>query len=569
MTRFPIRTRAAFGVAIAALLLVAPAGARAAAFGNASSHVVTADQAIAPLVSMHRVDMRTAPAAIYQPLRHAPGFMPELNGVNEQTWLALKHAAVHNPFAPVNAHPMIDDFNLTPFTPRKSSKFLGMADSASTCPYFGGCEPPDMAIAASSAWEVQGVNTSIAVYNTAGVLQPGWPKNVQTFFGVPNPGSCDPNGPFLSDPRALYDPTDGRFWVTFLQVEGAFGLNNCPEQTLYWTAVSQTSDPNGAWNVYTFNMAFGTTNAADYTQIGLDNQAFYFGANIFDQGGSQLLYDEVFAANKSAMEAGTATTPKGLKDIKIGTLLVDTLQPVMVEANGGPYPAAGLFIDSLNWNSGGFRCSGGCSGINLWAMANPLTHPKLTEFTVPTITYTLAPLATEPGCSQCIETLDTRLTGTPVYANGMISFSLDTGVKAGTNTVPGIFWGQASPTLTGMKMTGGTLVQSGLVSYTIDRDASFGAMMPDKNNNLFMVYDTMSSSINPGALYVARKSTDPLGSFGASKNLVKGTAASPDSRWGDYEAMSYEGPTTNRVWMASEFGASASDWNTFIASTHF
>jgi hypothetical protein len=79
----------------------------------------------------------------------------------------------------------------------------------------------------------------------------------------------------------------------------------------------------------------------------------------------------------------------------------------------------------------------------------------------------------------------------------------------------------------------------------------------------------MSSSINPGALYVARKSTDPLGSFGASKNLVKGTAASPDSRWGDYEAMSYEGPTTNRVWMASEFGASASDWNTFIASTHF
>jgi hypothetical protein len=160
MTRIPIFARAAVGVAISALVFFAPSAARAAFPGSASSHVVTADPAIAPLVSMHRVDMRTAPASIYQPLRHAPGFMPELNGVNEQTWLALKHAAAHNPFAPVNAHPMIDELNLNPFTPRKTVKFLGMADSASTCPYFGGCEPPDMAVAASSSWVVQGVNTS-------------------------------------------------------------------------------------------------------------------------------------------------------------------------------------------------------------------------------------------------------------------------------------------------------------------------------------------------------------------------------------------------------------------------
>jgi hypothetical protein len=568
MTSLSTFARTALGAAIT-LLVAMPSVAQASTPKIGGGNAVRADRAIAPLVSFHRVDMRTAPASGFSPLRHAPGFMPELNGVDEKTWSSIKHAAAHNPFAPVNARPMIDDLNLMPFTPPKSAKFPGIADSATTCPYFGGCEPPDMSVAASPSWVVQGVNTSIAVYNNAGVLQPGWPKNAQTFFGVPNPGSCDSNGPFLSDPRALYDPADGRFWVTFLQVEGAFGINSCPEQTLYWTAVSQTSDPNGAWNVYTFNMAFGTTNAADYTQIGLDDQAFYFGANIFDQFGSNLLYDEVFAANKAAMESGSATTPMGLKNIKIGSTLVDTLQPVMVEANGGPYPAAGLFIDSFNWNSGGFRCSSGCSGINMWAMANPLTSPSLTEFTVPSMTYTLPPNATEPGCSQCIETLDPRITGTPVYANGSISFSLDTGVTAGPNVVPGIFWGQAAPTLTGMSITGGTLVQSGLVSYTGDRDASFGAMMPDKSNDLFMVYDTMSSSLDPGAVYVARRPTHPLGSFGASRNLIKGTASSPDGRWGDYEAMSYEGASTNRVWMASEYGSNASDWSTFIAAAHF
>ncbi len=99
-----------------------------------------------------------------------------------------------------------------------------------------------MAIAASPQWVFQGVNTSYAVYNTSGKIQAGWPKNSQVFFGVPNPPhNCDPHGPFLSDPRALYDVNDGRFWAATLQVEGAFGIApNCPFQTLYWIGVSQT-----------------------------------------------------------------------------------------------------------------------------------------------------------------------------------------------------------------------------------------------------------------------------------------------------------------------------------------
>src|SRR5205823_7267652 len=63
---------------------------------------------------------------------------------------------------------------------------------------------PDQALAASPNWVLQGVNTSFAVYSTTGTLQAGWPKNAQNFFGIPNPGSCDTHGPFLSDPRAFY-----------------------------------------------------------------------------------------------------------------------------------------------------------------------------------------------------------------------------------------------------------------------------------------------------------------------------------------------------------------------------
>src|SRR5262249_5329536 len=127
------------------------------------------------------------------------------------------------------------------------STFSGVQSSASVCPP-NGCNPPDMGLATSPHWVFQGVNTSFAVFDTHGNLQAGWPKFFGDFFGIPDPGACAGNIPFTSDPRPLYDPNDDRFFAAALEVEGAFGVNGCPFTTLYWIAVSQTNNPNGAWN---------------------------------------------------------------------------------------------------------------------------------------------------------------------------------------------------------------------------------------------------------------------------------------------------------------------------------
>ena len=553
-------SQAATGLALGALVLVmvgAPAAARAA------SHQVSADPAFAPLVAMHQADMRLVPASPFAAARNYPRTMPFLVGTDARTWYARKAAARYNRLAPYNPLQLPGNFDLLPDTPVATIKFAGQVNSASTCPYFGGCQPPDQAIAASSNWEVQGVNTSFAVYNHAGTLQSGWPKNAQNFFGVANPGSCDPNGPFLSDPRAFYDPADGRFWVASLQVEGAFGINSCPEKSIYWVAVSQTGDPTGAWNIYAFDMTFGTTNAADYTQIGLDKRAFYFGGNMFNQFGSAYVYDEIFAASKANMEAGSSVTAHGLKNIKVGSTFIDTLQPVLVE---GVSPKPGLFVDSFNMNS---NCFSACNGINVFAMANPLTAPTLTEKTIDSMTYSVPPNADEPGCTQCIETLDTRISGTPVYSNGNIWFALGTGVNNGSGTVSGVLWGEVKPTLSGSTITGGTMVQNAALSFSGDRAASFGAVMPDKSDNMIMVFDSMSSLLNPSTYFAGRKSGNALGTLSAPRTLKKGAAPTTNSRWGDYEATSYEGATTNHIWIASQFSGSNGDWATEIGSTHF
>src|SRR5438045_4662557 len=199
-------------------------------------------------------------------------------------------------------------------TPGTTSSFIGQQGSATTCSYFGrGCNPPDMGLAASPQFVLQGVNTQWEVLDSKGNVQPGWPVSAQNFFGVPNATGVDgqpcdtahQSQPFLSDPRALYDPADGRFWAAMLQVEGGLGIAaDCPLKSVYYVAVSQTSDPRGTWNVYAFEMTMGQPFAADFTQLGMNSQAVYLSANMFGVGPSGGFYAELFEANQAQMEKG-------------------------------------------------------------------------------------------------------------------------------------------------------------------------------------------------------------------------------------------------------------------------
>jgi len=539
----------------------------------------SAQPAIAPMLGMQTVNMQSVPAAntasLTSSLNHPAKMMPLLTG-NPTLYAQHKAAATHNTNAPFansaisNAAPKAASAT-TASTPTTTTQFQGMADSKSICPP-AGCQPPDMALAASPSWVFQGVNTAFAIYSSTGVLQKGWPKTAQKFFGIPNPGSCDKTGPFLTDPRTFYDPVDKRFWAAILQVEGAFGINKCPFQSLYWIAVSKSSNPNGVWNIYNFDMARGTKNGVDFTEFGFDRQAVYFSGNMFDRASSMFQYAEVFAASKARMEAGKSVTARGFMKLQSGTTMVDTVQPTMMEASGSssnPAPGAELLVSSFNINSGQGQCFSGCSGIVVWAFDNPLIDPTLSQVVVSTPSYTLAPQADEPGCNVCIETSDTRISGAPVYNNGKISFALETGVDNGTQVVPGIFWGQIQPTLSSGTIVSASLVQSGYLAFSGDQAASFGALMSDNADNLFMVFDTMSATLNPSIMYTARQTSDPLGQFESAQMLIQGVIPTNNNRWGDYEAAAFDGPTTNHVWLAAQYSGSTGDWATYIAQVHF
>ncbi len=538
-----------------------------------SSKKANAPAAVEHTVNVHSLPVETSKPAVNHtqiPLKVSPGLA------------SAKKSAATNKNAPKGGAAAVDTSS-----PTRTFSFNGMADSASICPYFGGCQPPDMALATSSQFVLQGVNTSFAIWDTTGHLVLG-PINSQNWFGIPNPlpAGCDPAGPFTSDPRAFYDPNSGLFWTAELQVESAaFGVGvNCNLLSKYWIANLNLS--TGVMHVYAFDMTLGGTlnDGADYTQFGFSASTLAFTGNMFNFTTGNYDFAEVQVANKHAMEQGLPVTPAAFFDLSACATVcvtVDTVQPVETETTSASDPHVQYFVNSFN-NMGGTDTGDpfgndclvtACNGFLVWDF-DPSNSTLIGAFVgtgVPNPTYLIPANADEPGCFQCVETIDTRITGTPVYSVGggqpYISFSIDTSVSNGgpngQNNVPGILWGQIQVThVPGLVV--GNLAQSGYLYFTGDRAASFGAMMQDKNGNLFMVFDTMSFNLNPSIEIASRAKSDPLGTLGNVKFLIKGPAATFDVRWGDYEAASYSGFSSNHVWVASEYSISG-DWNTLIS----
>lgn len=476
----------------------------------------------------------------------------------------------------------------TTATPATTSSFIGEQSSATTCSYFGhGCNPPDMAIAASPNWVFQGVNTSWEVLDTKGNVQPGWPVGAQQFFGAPNVTNADGTAcdvahqsqPFISDPRALYDPADGRFWAAELQVEGsqAFGVAlDCPYKSVYWVAVSQTSDPRGAWNVYQFNMetdVAGQKFAADYTQLGINGKAVFFSGNMFGENGG--FFAELFEANKAQMESGgTAFHADGFFNLRgtgpgttaaTGPFLADTVNPALNLDGGSSETFAGTMDgpDVMTGHLCGFtgeRSADSCSGLVIWTMTNPIGHdsggaaPGFSGTLVPTAPFLANVPADQPSCNNCIDANDLRIPATPVVRNGVLYAAWGTSIDAGNNRPrpdQGIEWAQVN-------LSDGT-AKTGYFSST-DEALTYPAVMPDANGNVTMLYERMSHKVFPETRYIVKGAGDA--NFSGAGNLLRagdsnyrptlcGAKGFGVCRWGDFEATSFDG--VGHIWFAGQY----------------
>lgn len=514
-------------------------------------------------VQADRVDIEAAPRVAAATIAAAGvgSGLPRLGHavLPPDLYARLKAAASRNFAAPVDTlvRPAFDS-RIGALTPAPLVKFAGLVNLDRQ-------QPPDMALAVSPNWVVQAVNNHIVVRSRTGVVQSGWPKTSVAFFGVPSPGACDPK-PFMSDPRAFYAPREQRFVVAWLQVDGPPIGSTCALLSKYWIAVSKTSDPRAGFHVYAFDMKGTTSDWADYTQLGYDANGIYFSGNLFSATSGTFASAKICGAPKAKMESGLAVTAHCFTNLKAGGALVDTVQPVeslTQAASGTTAEPVEYFVDSNNGNC--TRTS--CSGVTVWAFSNVLASaPSLSAVNVATKSYAFPPSATEPG-GRAVDTGDERISGTPTFQGGLVSFGLDTAIAQGTSTVAGIFWGQIKPALSGTTVVGGSVLQSGYISFT-GRSAYYPALVPDSRGDLFVGFGSSSPSLNPSAYYAARTVSSTPGTFGTAVGLAGGASTYTGTRWGDFSALAVDGTTTTSdVWMALEFATTKGDWATEVGAT--
>ncbi|HLW83580.1 MAG TPA: hypothetical protein VKR60_00115 [Candidatus Sulfotelmatobacter sp.] len=447
-----------------------------------------------------------------------------------------------------------------------TNAFIAQSENGST--------PSDMAIAVGPTYVAQFVNTFIAVYTKTGVIQAGYPKSATAFFGLPA-------GTYTTDPRGVYDWTNGRYIFVML-TESSFTSNNVGQ---IMVAVSKTNNPTGGWNIIKLQVG-NTGECPDYPTLGHDSNnwgkngtkgAIYVGLNQFASNcKGAFINNYLFTFPKDRLYAGTGYYYWYQAGFTVNGTLVDTLSPANPQGPGD-HPSAELITNSFNilWN-----CGAGCNGLTIWSENNVAAFttggpgPTFAGAVVPTShTYYYAPQADQPGSAQSIETIDTRITGSMYYHAGDLFGSLETGAPG----VPGAhpIWFDYHPLLnTSQNITGGDERQEDCFycgGQGTNGSAYFATLIPDAENNLTMTYTYSDDNIYPEMTVTGRRVTyGDTFMNGAGYAIAGGTGLYSQGRWGDYSAVAPDNtkPAGVLMWTAGDYDASGI-WGTAISAQSY
>jgi hypothetical protein len=520
-------------------------------------------------------------------LAAAPGRFSGLRpyaGISEAEYQARKNQAANLTMDLKPASALTPSGAVGTQTPGVSTSFGGIEQS---CSFF---RPSDMAIAAGPVYVLQVVNNCMAVFSKSGVVQAGYPKSVNTFFGLP-PNNFD-TGQYTGDPRLVYDWVKNRYLLVMVwwDLPSSRGF--------LMVAASATSDPRGAWHIYRLQGG-GTGTCPDFPTLGQAAWgdaalgAFAVGFNLFrcNTNGlfGGLVDDQVWFLPKGSLYGGFGFRFNLLLTPTLNGVLLDTIQPSNDQSLGDK-PRAIFGVNSFNINFGGVQCRNGCNGLVLWAFSNVLVQPGSPGLEVSgkvlhtPSNYQLPPKASQPGGLNTIDTGDTRISGQVYYASGSLWATVTTNNGGGG---PAVLAWQIHPTLddnnprcTGSfvndcpRLNGGTIEQQ--ISYAIGggrtANAYYGTIVPDPERNLAMVFNFSGTSRFGSTAYVTNRVTNVAGHWHDAGNfLMTGRAFYGQGRWGDYTGVSNDlsSPTSPTLWFSGMFAQADGTWGTWIGRTGY
>jgi len=407
--------------------------------------------------------------------------------------------------------------------------------------------PPDTTGAVGPNDYVQVVNTSLAIFDKSGTALYG-PVQTNTLwagFG----GGCQTNND--GDGGVQWDPQVDR-WIIH-----QFSVTTTPY--LECVAVSQTPDPTGAYNRYSFS--YGNA-FPDYPKLGVWSDAYYMTFNMF--AGSTFTGGKVCAYDKMSMLAGLSATQQCFDTgSSIGGVLPANLDGSTPPPTGEPETVIALGAAANTLAAYQFHVD--------WAT------PTNTTFTGPTVLGTAAytqacnggTCIPQAGTTNQLDSLGDRLMNRLVYRNiaGHESLIVNHSVTVGTGS--GVRWYE-------LRLGAGavpTIFQQG--TYAPDASSRWmGSVAMDQAGNIAVGYSQSSASDHPGIRITGREAGDPAGTL-TQPELTLFTGAGSQTgglnRWGDYSQMVVDPTDDCTFWYTNEYlpANGSFNWATRIGTFKF
>lgn len=449
------------------------------------------------------------------------------------------------PTGPVGSNEYYDSSIKTQVSnaPRKLSGFIGIRDIGTNI-------PPDPHMAAGPDHVMGTVNTQFGIFDKSGAVLKL--IDADEWYASVAPGS----DPF--DPQIVYDHHAERWimiWVEYTE--------NPPVSNLL-LSISDDSNPLGSWcNWRLSGSQVGSTMTTffnDYPKIGIDANAVYITANMYDIVGGGYQYSMIRIIPKNQLLNGecgpvTWTDLWDMRDPENSRVNMVTLIPSVAFGNPGTYY---LICDSP-YTTGTF--------MTLWHLIDPIGTPVLLGINVPvTESYGWPSEADQLGGSTQLINVGGRNVRNAVYMDGSLWTA---------HSVPGGTDGEyAFARYVRIDVNLSTAIED--VAYGVDGFwYYYPAIHPDLNGNMAMVFTRSGFSEFASARYTGRLSTDPPG-LQASVLLKSGEAnyvktyGGNRNRWGDYLGIALDPVDGSKIWMFGQYAAfPINTWGTWFGEVTF
>jgi hypothetical protein len=421
-------------------------------------------------------------------------------------------------------------------------------------------EPPDQGLCVGNGFVVEMNNIAIEVFDSNGNLLKG-PTSEYDFWHLPH------NHLPIGDARCYYDITDGRFFLTMLDVDGSNGRSHLEiavsndNNVLHGFGLFQidtTDDGTDGTPVHPNCPCFG-----DQPLIGADAFGFYISTNEFPLFVNTYDGAQIYAMSKPLLESfvlGKVVQINGLTESFGGF----SVQPATAPDVGAPEPDGGteFLLESRDIIAGGSTL-GVFAITNTSSLANATPNLAVLKKIVTVEPFTIPPDAPQPFGRDLI-TGDDRMQQT-VFAGGILQGALTTGFGSGANFRSAIAYFAFRPAISGGVLSA-TRVKQGYVAGAPGLFLFYPALAVNANNQGIIGLGLSSTFGNFSPLFPSAgfiRYNGHSGAYGPGFLSASGTTiengfscnatATSHCRWGDYSAAAPDDLNPGQIWFATQY----------------